>query len=125
MSLQPAHIARICHEANRALCFTVGDTSQLSWDESPAWQRQSASAGVAYLQDHPNATSETLHANWIADKLQDGWIYGEVKNSVAKTHPCMVPYDQLPEFQRYKDKLFLAIVRSLLGTVHEQKEKKS
>ena len=32
---------------------------------------------------------------------------------VAKTHPCMVPFDQLPEWQQKKDKLFLAIVRAL------------
>jgi hypothetical protein len=40
-------------------------------------------------------------------------VYGEVKDAVAKTHPCMVPYDDLPEFQRKKDALFLAIVRVL------------
>jgi hypothetical protein len=114
MSLHPEHIARICHEANRALCITVEDTSQLSWDEAPEWQKQSAVAGVTYLRENPQATSETLHNNWMADKRRDGWVYGEVKSSVAKTHPCMVPYDQLPKFQQFKDKLFLAIVRTML-----------
>jgi hypothetical protein len=114
MSLHPEHIARICHEANRALCITVGDTSQVPWDEAPAWQKQSAVDGVAYLQEYPTATPETLHNNWMCAKSRDGWVYGEVKSSVHKTHPCMVPYDQLPEFQRFKDKLFLAIVRTML-----------
>jgi hypothetical protein len=114
MSLHhPEHVARICHEANRALCVTVGDTSQVPWDEAPEWQRQSAVAGVSYLHEHPTATPETLHANWMQDKRRDGWVYGEVKSSIHKTHPCMVPYDQLPEFQRFKDKLFLAIVRTM------------
>ena len=112
--LNPEHIARICHEANRALCLTVGDISQVGWDFAPEWQKQSAVAGITYLQKNPDATSKTLHENWVADKRRDGWVYGEVKSSVHKTHPCMVPYDELPAFQRYKDKLFIAIVRSLL-----------
>ena len=31
----------------------------------------------------------------------------------AKQHPCLVPYDDLPESQRRKDTLFFAIVTAL------------
>ena len=47
------------------------------------------------------------------DKVKDGWVYGEVKDTIAKTHPCLVPFEQLPEFQQKKDKLFRAIVNAL------------
>lgn len=114
MSLPIEAIARICHEANHALCIAVGDMTQEHWHSAPEWQRQSAIKGIAYLAEHPDATPETLHDNWRKDKRQEGWTYGKVKNASLRTHPCMVPYDQLPEFQRYKGKLFLAIVRSLL-----------
>lgn len=40
-------------------------------------------------------------------------VYGEVKDGEAKTHPCLVPYEQLPPAQRLKDDLFAAIVRTL------------
>jgi hypothetical protein len=108
------HIAQVCHEANRAYCVAHGDYSHNpSWAVAPAWQIDSAINGVEHALRHPDATPEDMHSNWMAEKIADGWVYGEVKDAVAKTHPCMLPYDQLPEFQRKKDALFLAIVRAL------------
>lgn len=98
-------IAIVCHEANRAWCVANDDYSQPSWD--------SAINGVEHALAHPDATPEDSHNNWMAGKIADGWVYGEEKDPVAKTHPCIVPYSELPEFQGKKDALFLAIVRAL------------
>lgn len=38
--------ARAAHEANRAYCLALGDTSQLPWEEALGWQRDSAIKGV-------------------------------------------------------------------------------
>jgi len=107
------HIAAVCHEANRAWCWFNGDNSQLPWGQAPDWQIESAIDGVTHALDNPNAEPEDSHQNWWALKIAEGWTYGEVKDPEAKTHPCMVPYSGLPEFQRKKDALFLAIVRAL------------
>jgi len=105
-------LAAICHEANRALCRALGDHSQPEWSEAPDWQRDSAVAGVkAHLREP--LTPEESHGVWMGHKTNDGWAYGPVKDPVAKTHPCMVPYDQLPPTQRAKDHLFAAIVAAL------------
>jgi hypothetical protein len=106
-------IAKVCHDANRSWCIANDDYSQPAWDDAPDWQIDSAINGVYHAMIYPDATSEDMHSNWMADKIADGWVYGEVKDAVAKSHPCMVPYDQLPMFQRKKDALFLAIVRAL------------
>lgn len=106
-------IARVCHEANRAWCQIHGDNSQLPWDQAPAWQRESAINGVRFSVDNENATPEQQHAAWADAKASEGWSYGPIKDAEAKTHPCLVPYDQLPIEQRQKDALFLAIVRAL------------
>ncbi len=106
-------IAKVCHDANREYCALSGDHTQVMWYSAPDWQRESAIDGVTHALDNPNAGPEDSHQNWWAGKIADGWVYGEVKDAVAKTHPCMVPYSQLPEFQRKKDALFLAIVRAL------------
>ncbi|MNE60391.1 RyR domain protein [compost metagenome] len=45
----------------------------------------------------------------MAQKTRDGWVYGKEKRPEVKMHPCMVPYDQLPQEQRSKDYLFKAI----------------
>jgi RyR domain len=106
-------IARVCHEANRAWCFVNGDVSQVEWAEAPAWQRESAIRGVEFALANPDAPDSAQHDAWSADKVRDGWQYGPVKDAQAKTHPCLVPFDQLPTHQQAKARLFHAIVRAL------------
>lgn len=106
-------IAQVAHEANRAYCLTIGDDSQPSWDEAPYWQRESAVAGVQFHLDNPDSTPEDSHLSWVRQKEIDGWTVGEVKDPDQKTHPCMVPWSELPEEQRKKDELFVAVVRAL------------
>lgn len=103
-------IAKLCHEANRAYCLSIGDDSQPSWEEAPEWQRRSAVDGVLYHITYPDTTPAQSHANWLKPKKTEGWTYGPVKDPKTKTHPCFVAYAQLPEEQRYKDLLFGCIV---------------
>lgn len=109
-----AQIAEMCHETNADWCRLNGDTSQKPWNEAPEWQKVSAIAGVTFAIDNPDAPESAQHDAWSADKIADGWIFGEAKDPEAKTHPCLVPFDQLPVFQQKKDKLFRAIVKSLI-----------
>ena len=104
-------IARVCHEANRAYARTLGDESHLPWDAAPAWQRASAIEGVQYALS--GATAEELHDSWLRLKAADGWGYGPQKHEGLKTHPCFLPYDELPPQQQRKDALFRAVVTAL------------
>lgn len=106
-------IARACHEANKVWCEANDDNTQKHWNEAEEWQRESAVKGVQFRMDNPEAKEDAQHNAWMQDKLDNGWKYGEVKDADAKTHPCIVPFDQLPEFQQKKDKLFCAIVAAL------------
>lgn len=105
-------IAAICHEANRALCAAAGDHSQVAWGDAPQWQRDAAVEGVRGHLIHAR-TPEGSHELWCDQKRREGWTYGPRKDSVARTHPCLVPYDQLPPEQRAKDHLFAGIVAAL------------
>lgn len=107
-------IAIICHEANKAWCEMNDDHSQKSWAEAEDWQRTSAVSGVLFVINNPDAGDAAQHDNWKKEKVEAGWRYGEEKNAELKTHPCIVPFHELPEFQQKKDKLFRAIVLSLL-----------
>lgn len=106
-------VAQIAHEANRAYCQSIGDNSQVEWQDAPEWQRESAIIGVKYLIDNPEATPANSHECWLAVKRADGWVYGPEKNPEKKEHPCMVEYSDLPEFQKNKDHLYLSIVNTL------------
>ena len=104
------YIARIAHEINKAYCEAIGDNSQVSWNDAPKWQRDSAYNGVLYKLSHPLATPEDSHKSWMKEKEKDGWKYGPVKDVDKKEHPCFVDYNKLPQEQRVKDYLFITVV---------------
>ncbi len=104
------------HEVNRAYCAALGDDSQVAWEDAPEWQKDSARNGVRGALN-PDQKPEDSHEGWMSQKAAEGWVYGEVKDPEAKTHPCMVPYDQLPEGQRAKDSIFLSVVRQTKAAI--------
>ena len=105
-------VARICHETNRAFCESIGDLSQSPWERAEQWQRDSAIQGVQFKLDNPLAPASAQHDAWCAAKIAAGWKHGDVKDAEAKTHPCLVSYDQLPLDQRIKDFLFVGVVEA-------------
>jgi len=105
-------IAKVCHEVNRAYCMSLGDASQPAWIDAPDWQKDSAMLGVK-LHVETDAGPEASHESWMTQKIADGWSWGENKDPEAKTHPCIVPFGELPPEQRAKDFIFRAVVRAL------------
>lgn len=105
-------IAMVAHEINRAFCQSMGDVSQVPWALAAQWQKDSELAGVEMHLANPHATPADSHASWLAQKVADGWVYGEVKDADKKQHPCCVPYDELPKEQQAKDYIFRAAVHS-------------
>ena len=59
--------------------------------------------GIEYLDANPDITPEENHNNWMKMKVSQGWVYGGVKDFEKKTHPDLVPFDELPEVERRKD----------------------
>lgn len=103
-------IAMLCHSINAAYCQSLGDESQLAWEDTPDSHQQSLIAGVEMHLANPQATPEQSHESWYKQKEAEGWIYGEVKDLEKKEHPCFLPYDELPLEQKAKDYLFRATV---------------
>lgn len=110
MNISIEEAAQIAHEVNRAYCLSIGDDSQLDWDNAPEWQRISAILGVSFHLANPDASPSASHEAWLKVKKAEGWTYGEVKDVEKKTHPCFIPYNELPVEQRSKDYLFKAVV---------------
>lgn len=102
--------ARICHDANRAICTINGDFSQPTWEDAPEWQKASAMDGVRFHIDNRHADGRQSHDRWMEVKLRDGWRYGPTKDAATKEHPCLLPYHALPQHERVKDDVFRAIV---------------
>ena len=108
-------IARFAHEVNKAFCEYLGDISQVPYDEAPQNIKDSALDGVRFHRANPDAGDDASHNNWLKFKAADGWTYGDVKDSVKKTHPCIVAFDQLPKDQQFKDKMFRTIVHAAMA----------
>lgn len=103
--------ARLIHEVNSELCRFANELVL----EYTRDIRESIVAGIRRMIANPFETPEENHEAWMAYRAQEGWKLGRVKDPVAKTHPCMMPYDMLPPFQQLKDKMFQRIVRTFFG----------
>lgn len=108
-------IAKVAHEVNRGYCEAMGDNSQPPWEEAPQWQQESAVRGVLFHMNNQDAGADASHNSWLAEKEQGGWVYGKEKDPEKKTHPCMVPFDELPREQQAKDYLFKSVVHAMLN----------
>lgn len=106
-------IAKVCHEVNRSICISQGDMSQPKWKDAPEWQKQSTMDGINFHLNNPMAMASQSHENWLQHKMDTLWTYGEVKDPDNKTHPCMVPFEELPIEQQLKDYTFQAVVHAM------------
>jgi len=57
----------------------------------------------------PPTTPEAEHDSWMKAYEDMGWKYGPIRDTTLKTHPDMVPFDQLPKAEQIKDEIFLTL----------------
>lgn len=108
-----SQVAQVCYEANRALAAMYGE-ERAAWDDSEKWERDTVLEGVIAVDEGRVKSAGDSHIAWAAHKVNEGWKYGTVRDAIAKTHPCLVPFHELPYDQRLKDHLFLAVATALL-----------
>ena len=107
-------IARVMHEAVRAFQAGIGQSAAPPWNKAPKWMQKASRDGVLFRLLNPEAGPSAQHDQWMQSKLEDGWRYGKEKDGVKKTHPLLVPYEELSQEERQKDALVAAIIDSLI-----------
>jgi RyR domain len=58
----------------------------------------------ASLQKLMEKLAENAHDVWAAQRIAQGWTLGSARDDAAKKHPCLIPYDQLPESEKEYDR---------------------
>lgn len=48
--------------------------------------------------------AKNVHEVWSQTRIAQGWTYGPERNDDAKKHPCLLPYEQLPEEEKVYDR---------------------
>ena len=48
--------------------------------------------------------AKNVHEVWAQSRMEQGWTYGEERSDALKQHPCLVPYEHLPEIEKAYDR---------------------
>lgn len=105
-------VAAIVHTALSRLQYELGEpVPSQPWESETDHIRASCIEGVRRAR--AGVTPQEHHEMWRRFKEAAGWKYGAEKDPLRKTHPCMVPYEELPEYQKVKNRVFLYIVMAL------------
>lgn len=99
--LDDEDLARICHEAHLALRIGLNASADdMHFDALPQWRKDMVTRQVRLFREGKGPRE--VHQAWIETMTAQGWRYGTSRNLIQKTHPDMVPYDQLPVEEKAK-----------------------
>ena len=48
--------------------------------------------------------AKNVHEVWAQSRMDQGWTYGSERSDALKRHPCLVPYEDLPEVEKAYDR---------------------
>jgi hypothetical protein len=110
-------IAKVIHSANRAYVDAIGGRAvNLTWEEIREEERQGLIKAVASMIVNPQLP-ETSHEQWCLAREKEGWTKDVRYDYNRKTHPNLIPYDQLPLEEQFKDHMFMGIASIFCGSL--------
>ena len=56
------------------------------------------------LEQLTEQLAEHAHDLWAVERFKQGWTYGKNRDDEALRHPCLVPYNDLPESEKTFDR---------------------
>ena len=68
--------------------------------------------------------AKNVHEIWAETRIAQGWTYGPERNDAEKKHPCLVPYDELPEEEKVYDRnTSVETLKFIVGNGYEIKKR--
>jgi ryanodine receptor 2 len=60
--------------------------------------------------------AENAHDLWACQRMGDGWVFGPKRDDALRQHPCLVPYNDLPESEkRYDREVAVGTLKAILA----------
>lgn len=70
----------------------------------------------ASLDSLTEVIAKNIHDVWARKRLDEGWLWGEERSDRNKTHPCLIPYERLPEHEKaYDREIVIATIKMLVA----------
>lgn len=77
-----------------------------------------------FTADETEHLSSLEHERWMSEKLEGGWRYGEKRDDTQKIHPSLVPYENLSEPEKEKDRDTIRQIPEILSRIDFQVSRK-
>lgn len=56
------------------------------------------------LLELSESIAKNVHNVWASSRISEGWTWGRERNDAMKQHPCLIPYEELPESEKEYDR---------------------
>ncbi|MCQ2296889.1 MAG: Ryanodine receptor Ryr [Bacteroidales bacterium] len=77
-----------------------------------------------HLQSLVEQLAKNVHEVWAQGRISEGWTFGPVRNDALKQHPCLIPYEELPESEKnYDRETAMTTIKLLIKLGYELRKK--
>lgn len=56
------------------------------------------------LESLVEQVAKNVHEVWASNRIAEGWTWGPKRDDELKTHPSLIPYEELPEVEKQYDR---------------------
>jgi hypothetical protein len=72
----------------------------------------------AFTDNEVELLAEMEHERWVDERVKKGWVYVKNRDDMQKIHNCILPWSDLTEEQRQKDRNVIKALPAILAKVY-------
>jgi hypothetical protein len=101
-------------EGLQVTVFAGGDSSCMAEKPYVPHPIDTSHVSLSEVQPLLEDLARNAHEVWAQKRIADGWTLGAQRDDSQRKHPCLVPYEQLPESEKEYDR---ELVNQTLKTI--------
>src|SRR5664279_876108 len=106
------HLKGQNRDAARDLSEKLAALGYVLCQDAPAGR---SAASIDPLDPRVERLGKREHERWLRRKVKTGWRYGDPRDDARRLHPCVRPWEELPEDERAKDRLNVVGLPKIVG----------